>query len=150
MPDKSINPSPSHPRALAVTWLDIGALKPYPKNARTHSKKQIREIAESIKTFGWTNPVLVDGDGGIIAGHARVEAAKMLGLEKVPTILIDDLTAAQKRAYILADNKLALNAGWDEVVLAEEVRPALGLLLRAARQNPGPHIGPFHIPEGGR
>jgi len=142
MPDKSINPSPSHPRALAVTWLDIGALKPYPKNARTHSKKQIREIAESIKTFGWTNPVLVDGDGGIIAGHARVEAAKMLGLEKVPTILIDDLTAAQKRAYILADNKLALNAGWDEVVLAEELQ---GLL--ETEIDFGIEVTGFSIPE---
>ena len=71
-------------RELKVTWLQIVDLKPYSKNARTHSKKQIREVANSISEFGWTNPVLVDGHGGIMAGHARVEAAKVLGLEKVP------------------------------------------------------------------
>ena len=116
---------PSQARPLVVTWQSVEVIRPYPKNARTHSKKQIREIAASIEEFGWTNPVLVDAFGGIIAGHARVEAAKLLGLEKVPTILIDDLTEAQKRAYVIADNKLALNAGWDEVVLAEELQGLL-------------------------
>jgi hypothetical protein len=129
-------------RDLAITWRPIEALKPYPRNARTHSKKQIREIADSISTFGWTNPVLVDGSGGIIAGHARVEAAKLLGLEKVPTIGIEDLTEAQKRAYILADNKLALNAGWDEVILAEELE---GLL--ATEIDFGIEVTGFSIPE---
>ena len=77
-------------------------LKPYAGNARVHSKKQIRQIADSIKAFGWTNPVLIDCDRGIIAGHGRIEAAKLLGLEQVPTLLIDHLSEAQKRAYILA------------------------------------------------
>ena len=106
------NPEPAGRRSLAVTWSPVATLKPYRRNARTHSNKQIREIAKSIETFGWTNPVLIDGDGSIIAGHARVEAAKLLGLETVPTIGIEDLTPAQKRAYRLADNKLALSAGW--------------------------------------
>jgi DNA modification methylase len=112
-------------RSLAVTWLLVSALKPYPRNARTHSKKQVREIASSIESFGWTNPVLVDDSGGIIAGHARVEAAKLLGLDKVPIISIEDLTPAQKRAYILADNKLALNAHWDEEILGQELQDLL-------------------------
>lgn len=113
---------PRPPRALAVTWQDITALKPYSKNARTHGKKQIRQIAESIKCFGWTNPVLIDGDGGILAGHGRVEAARLLGLTAVPTIGIDGLTAAERRAYILADNRLAELAGWDDEVLAGELQ----------------------------
>jgi len=99
-----------------------GDLKPYPRNARTHSKKQIRQIADSIKTFGWTNPVLIDAEGGIIAGHGRVEAAKLLGLDRVPTLLINHLSEVQKRAYVLADNKLAENAGWDPEILALELQ----------------------------
>jgi DNA modification methylase len=106
-----------------------GDLKPYPRNARTHSKKQIRQIADSIRTFGWTNPVLIDAEGGIIAGHGRVEAAKLLGLDVVPTLLIDHLSDAQKRAYILADNKLAENAGWDPEVLALELQALCNLDL---------------------
>lgn len=78
-----------------------------------HSKRQIAQIAESIRRFGFTNPVLVSGDGEIIAGHGRVEAAKLLGLTEVPTLALDHLSAADRRAYVLADNKLALNAGWD-------------------------------------
>lgn len=112
-------------RDLAVAWRPIASLRPYARNARTHSKKQIQEIAYSITAFGWTNPVLVDQDLGLIAGHARVEAAKLLGLDQVPTIAIDDLTPTQKRAYIIADNKLALNAGWDEQILAEELQDLL-------------------------
>ena len=106
-----------------------GDLKPYPRNARTHSKKQIRQIADSIRTFGWTNPVLIDAEGGIIAGHGRVEAAKLLGLDQVPTLLIDHLSEAQKRAYILADNKLAENAGWDLEILALELQSLCDLEL---------------------
>ena len=99
----------------------IADLKPYPRNARTHSKKQIRQIAKSIQEFGFTNPILIDAEGGIIAGHGRIEAAGLLGLEEVPTIRIDHLSEVQKRAYMLADNKLAENAGWDEGILAEEL-----------------------------
>src|SRR5689334_10956118 len=88
-------------------------LRPYANNARSHSKKQIKQIAESIRRFGFTNPVLVTDDGEIVAGHGRVEAAKLLGLRAVPTIALSHLTDAERRAYVLADNKLALNAGWD-------------------------------------
>jgi DNA modification methylase len=122
MSNKLTRPKAIRLRQLAVTWCPIGTLEPYSNNARTHSKRQIRQIAESIEAFGWTNPVLVDGEGGIIAGHGRVEAAKLLGLAEVPTIRIDDLTEAQKRAYIIADNRLAELAGWDEEVLAIELQ----------------------------
>lgn len=97
-------------------------LRPYPRNARTHSKKQIRQIAASIERFGFTNPVLIDGDSQILAGHGRVEAAKALGMDSVPCLRIDHMSPAEKRAYILADNKLALNAGWDEELLALELK----------------------------
>ena len=100
-------------------------LVPYAKNARTHSKAQVDQIAESIKRFGFTNPVLIDGSGGIIAGHGRVLAAKKLKMDSVPTLTIDHLTDDEKRAYVLADNKLALNGGWDEAMLAKELK-ALG------------------------
>ena len=96
-------------------------LKPWKRNARTHSKKQVRQIADSIQTFGFTNPVLVDEAGGILAGHGRVEAAKLLGLATVPCVRIEHMSLEQKRAYVLADNKLALNAGWDEDLLAKEL-----------------------------
>lgn len=96
-------------------------LQPYAKNARTHSDEQVDQIAASIREFGFTNPILVDSADGIIAGHGRLMAAKRLGLATVPVIVLDHLTDAQRRAYILADNKLALNAGWDEGLLAEEM-----------------------------
>ncbi len=99
----------------------ITDLKANPRNARTHSKQQVRQIARSIEEFRFTNPVLIDGDGEIIAGHGRVLAAKRLGMDRVPTIRLDHLSEAQKRAYVLADNKLALNAGWDEELLAVEL-----------------------------
>jgi len=105
--------------------LTILSLKPYPKNARTHSKKQIKQIAESIKEFGFTNPVLIDSEQMILAGHGRVEAARLLGWETVPCLRIDNMTKQQKRAYVLADNKLALNAGWDEELLTEELQALL-------------------------
>ncbi|MGV6872572.1 site-specific DNA-methyltransferase [Pseudochelatococcus sp. B33] len=100
----------------------IRNLTPYPRNARTHSKKQIRQIADSIKKFGFTNPVLIDEHDHILAGHGRVEAAKLLGMDQVPCRLIASLSEAEKRAYIMADNKLALNAGWDEEILAIELQ----------------------------
>lgn len=105
---------------LKVVYRDVSELIPYARNARTHSDEQIERIAASIKEFGWTNPILIDGESGIIAGHGRVLAARKLGLEKVPTIELSGLTEEQKRAYILADNRLALDAGWDEEMLKLE------------------------------
>lgn len=92
----------------------ITSLRPYARNARTHSKKQVKQIAASIDGFGFTNPVLVSDDGEIIAGHGRVEAAKLLKWRTVPTIVLSHLSETERRAYVLADNKLALNAGWDK------------------------------------
>lgn len=105
-----------------VEMLPVSALKPYSGNARTHSKKQVRQIAESISRFGFTNPVLVSDAGEIIAGHGRVMAAKELGIASVPTLRLSHLNAEERRAYVLADNKLALNAGWDTEILAIELQ----------------------------
>lgn len=99
----------------------VADLIPYARNARTHSDAQVAQIAASIREFGFTNPVLVDGDRGIIAGHGRVMAARKLGMTEVPTIELGHLTDAQRKAYILADNKLALNAGWDDEMLRLEL-----------------------------
>lgn len=110
-------------RELAM-W-PVERLIPYAKNSRTHSAEQVAQIAASMQEFGFTNPILVDTADGIIAGHGRLQAAKSLGLREVPVIVLDHLTDAQRRAYIIADNKLALNAGWDDAVLAEELK-ALG------------------------
>jgi site-specific DNA-methyltransferase (adenine-specific) len=105
-----------------LEWRQIADLIPYARNARTHSDEQVAQIAASIKEFGWTNPILVDGDNGIIAGHGRLAAARKLGNTEVPVIELTGLSEAQKRAYILADNKLALNAGWDIDLLTEELK----------------------------
>ena len=105
---------------LKIEQRAIEALIPYARNSRTHSEAQVAQIAASIREFGFTNPVLIDADGGIIAGHGRVMAARKLGLKDVPCIALGHLTAAQRKAYIIADNKLALNAGWDEELLAVE------------------------------
>jgi ParB-like chromosome segregation protein Spo0J len=107
--------------ARDLKLVSIESLKPYEKNARTHSDEQLEQIEKSIKEFGFTNPILVDGERGIIAGHGRLAAAKRAGLREVPVIDLSYLTPAQKRAYILADNKLALNAGWDTQLLAAEL-----------------------------
>src|SRR5262245_51449184 len=104
-------------RHKCLEHLPAAILKSWSGNARTHSRKQIRQIADSIREFGFTNPVLVDGDNRILAGHGRVEAAKFLSLSEVPCLRIEDMTQAQCRAYVIADNKLALNAGWDEEIL---------------------------------
>ncbi len=93
-------------RKLTVNHQRIDALTPYAQNARTHSKKQIRQIADSIKAFGWTNPVLVDGAGGVIAGHGRIEAAKLLGINKVPTIRLKDLTTAESKRRSCSASKM--------------------------------------------
>ena len=103
-----------------IEHLSLETLIPYARNSRTHSDEQVAQIAASIREFGFTNPVLVDGDGGIIAGHGRVLAARKLTLAEVPCIRLAHLTEAQKRAYVIADNKLALNAGWDNELLAVE------------------------------
>lgn len=96
-------------------------LIPYVNNSRTHSEEQVNQVASSIKEFGFTSPVLIDEQGGIIAGHGRVMAAKKLGLDEVPSIVLAGLTEAQKKAYVIADNQLPLNAGWDIDTLRLEV-----------------------------
>jgi DNA modification methylase len=106
---------------------EISSLRPYARNARTHSRKQVKQIAASIERFGFTNPVLVSDEGEIIAGHGRVEAAKLLGMRAVPTLALSHLSEAERRAYVLADNKLALNAGWDKEILAIELQALVDL-----------------------
>ena len=98
----------------------VPTLIPYARNSRTHSEEQVAKIASSIKEFGFLNPVIVDGDNGIIAGHGRVMAAQKLGMEEVPVIEASHLTNAQRRAYVITDNKLALDAGWDDEMLRVE------------------------------
>lgn len=104
-----------------VVILPTASLKPRSSNARTHSRKQVRKIADSIQRFGFVTPVLIDREGTIIAGHGRVEAAKLTGLAEVPTLTVDHLSPAEVRAYVIADNKLATLAGWDRELLAIEV-----------------------------
>jgi site-specific DNA-methyltransferase (adenine-specific) len=106
---------------MQIKEVEVSALIPYAKNSRTHSPEQVGQIAASIKEFGFRNPILVDGVG-IIAGHGRLLAAQKLGLDKVPTLDCSDMTESQKKAYIIADNKLALNAGWDNAMLTIELK----------------------------
>ena len=136
-------------------------LKAAPRNARTHSRKQVRQLADSIKAFGFVNPVLVDGAGQVIAGHGRLAAAQFLGLDQVPTLCIDWLTEAQQRAYVIADNRLAEKAGWDRELLALELGELaeldidetltgfelheIELLLDASNENP--QDGEGQVPE---
>ena len=114
-------------RTLHIEYAPLKSLLPYANNARVHSRKQIRQIAASIERFGFTNPVLIDDNHGIIAGHGRVSAAKQLGMAEVPVVRLSHMTAAERRAYILADNKLALNAGWDQDLLAIELQGLIDL-----------------------
>jgi DNA modification methylase len=107
--------------SITITQRKVDELIPYVRNSRTHSDEQVAQIAASIKEFGWTNPILVDGEGVIIAGHGRLLAARKLGFTEVPTIELRDLTEAQKKAYVIADNRLALNAGWDNEMLTLEL-----------------------------
>lgn len=127
---------------LLIQEIALGDLIPWARNARTHSKKQIGQIADSIRTFGFTNPVLIDEDNHILAGHGRVKAANTLGMDKVPCLRLDQMTEAEKRAYVLADNKLALNAGWDDHLLALELGELLDVDLDF-----GIEITGFSIPE---
>jgi len=105
----------------SIEWKQTGALIPYSNNSRTHSEKQVQQVAASIKEFGFTNPILIDEDNGIIAGHGRLQAAQLLGMDKVPTIALEGFTEAQRKAYVIADNQLAMNAGWDLDALKVEV-----------------------------
>lgn len=106
---------------LKVESRSVADLIPYAANSRTHSDAQVAQIAASIREFGWTNPILIDGDGTIVAGHGRLLAARQLGLAEVPAIVLDHLTKTQQRALVIADNKLAMNAGWDYDLLSAEI-----------------------------
>ena len=110
-----------------IVCLPISALNPDPRNARTHSSEQIKQIAASIKQFGFTNPILIDENRQILAGHGRVEGAKLLDMTEVPVVRIEHMSESEKRAYVIADNQLALKAGWDDEILATEFQ-ALGEL----------------------
>jgi DNA modification methylase len=148
-----------------IRHVPVKSLTPYANNPRTHTKKQIRQIADSILEFGWTNPVLIDGEGGVIAGHGRIEAAKLLGISEVPVVELSHLSEAQKRAYIIADNKLAENAGWDNELLKLELQGLLeidfdvsltgfemgeidGLLIGEAADGPDARDDLTETPEG--
>ena len=110
---------------LAIEYRKTGELIPYINNSRTHSDQQVQQVAASIKEFGFTNPILIDEDSGIIAGHGRLQAAQMMGMDEVPTITLEGLTEAQRKAYVIADNKLALNASWDLYILNIEMESLL-------------------------
>jgi DNA modification methylase len=111
----------------SIEHISVRSLRPYPRNARRHNKGQIKQIAASITRFGFNNPILIADDGEIVAGHGRLAAAKLLGLESVPTLRLSHLTEAERRAYVIADNKLALNAGWDREILAIELQGLIDL-----------------------
>jgi len=150
---------------LSIIYRKASELKPYPRNARTHSRKQVKQIAGAIGEFGFTNPVLIDENDQIIAGHGRVQAAKLLGLAEVPTVQIAHLSATQKRAYILADNRLAEKAGWDQEILAVELQglqadgfevvltgfevPEIDVILDAAANTKSDRHGDDNIPAAG-
>lgn len=121
-----IEPSPQL-NDLEIAYRPLESLTDYPRNARTHSKRQIQQIASSIREFGFTNPILIDRDRTIIAGHGRVQAAKTLGMKDVPTICLENLSEDQIRAYIITDNKLAENTGWDESILKIELQHLVAL-----------------------
>src|ERR1043166_1832420 len=106
---------------LIVKYLPVSSLKARVKNPRTHSPKQLNQIAESIKKFGFLTPILIDAENQIVAGHGRAEAAKIAGLSEVPTVCVAHLSETEIRAYLIADNKIAENAGWDKEILALEL-----------------------------
>src|SRR6266516_6609104 len=114
---------------VAIQWIAVDALKPNARNARTHSKKQIRQIGDSIAAFGFLVPILIDEGGVIIAGHGRYAAAVLLGLQEVPVIRVEGLSEAKRRALALADNKIAENAGWDRELLATELPELADILI---------------------
>jgi hypothetical protein len=108
-------------KKIAIQYKKTEDLEPYARNSRTHTKEQIEQIIKSINEFGWTNPILISEKNDIIAGHGRVLAAEKLGMKEVPCIQLSNLTETQRRAYVMADNKLALNAGWDDELLKLEL-----------------------------
>jgi len=114
---------------LAIEWVDPGGLSPHPANPRRHPPRQLRQLEASIRRFGFWAPVLIDRDGGLICGHARIEAAKRIGLTRVPALRAGELGDAQKRAVMIADNRLAENSEWDERSLAENFKVLSGLGL---------------------
>jgi DNA modification methylase len=118
---------PKFPMKPEIQMVPVDSLIPYARNARTHSEEQIAQIAASIREFGWTNPILTDGDKGVIAGHGRLAAARKLELTEVPVIELGHLSPEQKKAYILADNRIALNSGWDEELLKLELQELQGV-----------------------
>src|SRR5262249_1680423 len=122
MPKRATGDAEAPLRDLVVEQVPVNSLTSYETNPHTHTKKQVRQIAASIRTFGWTNPVLVNAADRIIAGHGRIEAAKLLKIPRVPVLRIEDLTETQIKAYVIADNKLAELAGWDEEILAKELQ----------------------------
>jgi ParB-like chromosome segregation protein Spo0J len=117
----------SRPLELKVERVSIGLLRPNPRNARTHPRKQLKTLAASIRKFGFNNPVLVDADRMILAGHGRVEAARLVGMTEVPVICLEHLTATQKRAFLIGDNRIAEAAGWDRQTLALELQELVDL-----------------------
>ena len=121
MTNTKINKNYNIAMAQKIELWSIERLQPYEKNARVHSKEQVGQIAASIVEFGFLNPILVDSNDGIVAGHGRLSAAKELALDEVPVVVLDHLTDSQKKAYILVDNKLAENATWNEALLQEEI-----------------------------
>jgi len=116
-----MNEKLSQAARLRIEQRPIGELVPYANNSRKHPKTQIRKIADSLKAFGWTNPIIIDSTGNIICGHGRLEAAKSLGLTQVPTIVLDHLSEADRKAYIIADNALAERASWSRKTLSSEL-----------------------------
>ena len=121
--------SPPSRAPLSVAYLSLDRLAPDPTNARRHSKKQIRQIASSIEAFGFNVPILVDGDGAVIAGHGRLAAARRLGLREIPAIRLEGLSVPQKRAFMIADNRLAEIAVWDDRLLGEQFEALAGVEL---------------------
>ena len=107
--------------------IDLSSLRPYAKNARRHSRAQIKQIAKSIEAFGFTNPILVSDDLEILAGHGRAAAEQLIGMKQAPIVRLSNLSPAERKAYVLADNKLALNAGWDREILAIELQGLIDL-----------------------
>src|SRR5260370_22351011 len=132
---------------LSVEHIPIGQLRPNPRNSRTHSKKQIKLIAASIRQFGFLNPIIVDEAKTVLAGHGRLEAARFEGLTHVPTICLDHLTVLQKRAYLIADNRIAEQAGWNREMLAIELGELIDLL---PAEDLEVSLTGFEIPEAGR
>lgn len=110
-----------------IELIEISKLKPALRNARTHSKRQIKQLADSMQRFGFTNPILIDDDNRILAGHGRTEAAKSLGIAEISCVRLSDMSDADKRAYVIVDNKSALNAGWDQEILAVELQELMDL-----------------------